>query len=131
MNRSLLTILVVDDEPLVRQVLEVMLERDGYTALSVRDVKTALDTMRAATVDLAIVDVSTADPRAVAGIAEMRRQFPWVKVIAMSGAFGTYLPAPSTLRVTSCLAKPIRPESLRDAVDSALVGHTLPLIGAS
>ena len=45
MDRSLVTILVVDEEILVRRVLETLLERDGFSVLSTRNVSTALQLM--------------------------------------------------------------------------------------
>ena len=51
------TVLVVDDEPIVREVVVRYLERDGYPTLEAGDGDAARDARRAATPDLVVLDV--------------------------------------------------------------------------
>ena len=69
--------------------------------------------MTAATVDLVLIELPTHSRHEVEQIAELRRQFPEVKVVVMSGFFGATPPPASRLRAHACIAKPIQPEMLR------------------
>jgi CheY-like chemotaxis protein len=129
MDRSLVTILIIDESVMVRRVLETLLEREGFSVLSVHSVPTAVQTMKAATIDLVLMDVSPSHQNAIVQTTGMRREFPDIKVIAMSGFFGGNPPSPSRLRAHACLSKPIRPEALRYSVHSLLAQHATPLPG--
>jgi len=50
-------IIVVDDEPGMREFLEIMLQKDGYSVLTAGDGKYAIDQIEKETFDLAIIDV--------------------------------------------------------------------------
>ena len=52
-----LTVLVVDDEPMVREVVTNYLERDGFTVESVADGHDAIERFRSTTPDLVVLDV--------------------------------------------------------------------------
>ena len=116
MDRSLVTILVIDESVMVRRVLETLLERDGFSVLSVRQRADGHSD------DEGCHDRSGADGcfrrtdrNEIVQTTEMRREFPDIKVIAMSGFFGANPPLPSRLRAHACLSKPIRPEALRNS----------------
>jgi len=119
MDSSLVTILVVDEEILVRRVLETLLERDGFSVLSTRNVSTALQLMKATAVDLVLVDLTRTE-RNAQHTAQIRHEFPNVKVVVMSAFFGAHPPSAVRLRADACLAKPIRPEVLRQTVQGLL-----------
>ncbi|MBZ0303951.1 MAG: response regulator transcription factor [Anaerolineae bacterium] len=51
------TILVVDDEPTIREVVRRYLERDGYKVQEAADGDTALDLLRAQAPDLMVLDI--------------------------------------------------------------------------
>jgi twitching motility two-component system response regulator PilH len=129
MDRSLITILIIDESVMVRRVLETLLERDGFSVLSAYSVPTAVQTMKAVTIDLVLMDVSPSHRNALVQTTEMRREFPDIKVIAMSGFFGGNPPLPSRLQAHACLSKPIRPDALRNSVYSLLAQHATPLPG--
>jgi two-component system response regulator PilR (NtrC family) len=54
---ELSTILVVDDEPGMREFLEIMLQKDGYNVETAPDVSEAIDKIEEKLFDLAIVDI--------------------------------------------------------------------------
>jgi DNA-binding NtrC family response regulator len=128
MDRSLVTILVVDEDIMVRRVLETLIERDGFSVLSTRNAHTALQMMKAATIDLVLMDLPRRDQNNVEHTAGIRHQFPDVKVVVMSGFFGANTPPASWLRAHACLAKPIRPEILSQTVQALLCQHAIPLV---
>ena len=53
------TILVVDDQPQVRRLLRLVLDRDGYSVIEAEDESTAIDAIRRhpEPVDMALVDI--------------------------------------------------------------------------
>lgn len=51
------SVLVVDDEPMVREVVQTYLERDGFDVTAVEDGRMALEFMKANDPDLVILDV--------------------------------------------------------------------------
>ncbi|MGY0693967.1 response regulator transcription factor [Virgibacillus sp. FSP13] len=54
---SLITILVVDDDPHIRELLRFYLQREGYQTIETVDGKEALDKLETENIHLAIVDV--------------------------------------------------------------------------
>jgi DNA-binding NtrC family response regulator len=129
MELSLVTILVIDESIMVRSVLETLLAREGFSVLSTRSVGIGLQMMKAATVDLVLMEMPTSGPEEVEQIADMRRQFPEVKVVVMSGFFGAAPPPASRLRAHACIAKPVQPELLRQTVHWLLDRHSVQLLG--
>ena len=59
MELSFVTILVIDENIMVRSVLETLLEREGFSVLSTRSVSVGLQLMKAATVDLVLIELAT------------------------------------------------------------------------
>lgn len=51
------TVLVVDDDPVIRRLLEVNLEMEGYDVVQAGDGQEALDAMRSTDVALVLLDV--------------------------------------------------------------------------
>ena len=124
-----MTILVIDENIMVRSVLETLLEREGFSVLSTRSVSIGLQMMKAAAVDLVLIEMPTQSWHEVEEIGEVRRQFPDVKVVVMSGFFGATPPPATRLRAHACLAKPIQPENLRQTVRWLLDRHATQLLG--
>jgi DNA-binding NtrC family response regulator len=129
MELSLVTILVIDENIMVRSVLETLLEREGFSVLSTRSLGVGLQMMKAAAVDLVLIEMPTHSRHEVEQIAELRREFPDVKVVVMSGFFGATPPPASRLRAHACIAKPVQPEMLRQTVHWLLDQHSIQLLG--
>ena len=122
MDPSLFTILVVDDEPLVRYTLEAALRQNGYQVLQAGDGDEALDVLAAARVDLVLTDLVMPRREGIETIIEIRRRFPRVKVIALSGVFGgIYLQMARQLGADAALSKPVRGDVLRHTVGALLM----------
>ena len=118
---SSVTILVVDDEVLVRHTLEVGLRRNGYRVLQAGDGDEALDVLGSIPVDLVVTDLAMPRREGLETIIEIRRRFPHVRVIALSGVFGgLYLEMARQLGGAAALAKPVAIDVLRQTVDAVL-----------
>jgi len=66
-------VLLVDDEPMVREVVGQYLQRDGVLVHEVADGAAALDWLRANTPDLVVLDVMLPEVDGLAVLAEIRR----------------------------------------------------------
>ena len=117
-------VLIVDDEPAVRQTVREILEEEGHAVIEAPDGKAGLWLFRETRPDLAIVDLFMPEKEGIETIVDMRAANPDAKIIAMSGGgrFGTtgLLDGVTDLGATATLAKPFRREGLLAAVARAM-----------
>ena len=78
-------ILVIDDDIQVRQMLRQMLERQGYEVADAPDGKEGMKLFLQTPTDLIITDIIMPEKEGVETIIELRRDFPDVNIIAISG----------------------------------------------
>ena len=78
-------ILIIDDEDQARNMLSLALERAGHEVVSARDGNEGLQLYHTTLVDLIITDILMPEKEGLETIIELRREFPNVKIIAMSG----------------------------------------------
>jgi len=78
-------ILLIDDDAPVRRTLRKMLERQGYEVEEAPDGKAGLTLYQENPADLIITDLIMPEMEGIETIMELRRRFPDVKIIAMSG----------------------------------------------
>jgi CheY-like chemotaxis protein len=123
-------ILVIDDEPLVREALQRVLASSTVSVIGAADAGTGLATLRESPVDLVIVDVVLPGMDGVAAVKEIRRYHPEVRIIAISGGgnFGltayrpeaistiAYLAACTSAGADATLAKPFETAELRSLI---------------
>ncbi|MEQ9172271.1 MAG: response regulator [Rhodospirillales bacterium] len=123
-------VLVVDDEPDLRDIAETMLNDLGYTTISARDgreAQTILEKGQGAEIDLVLSDVIM--PGGIDGfeLAEwIRESRPGVKVLLTSGFTGKLAGRnadPALIR--SIVKKPYSKKSLARAIKAALA-HNMP-----
>jgi len=81
------TILVVEDQPLLRELAQVMLEQDGYAVLSAENPGKALEMAQAhgATIHLLLTDVVLPGMNGRALAENIKNTRPEVKVLFVSG----------------------------------------------
>ena len=79
------TILVVDDEPGIREVLQGILEDEGYTVLLAEDGPSGLDVVAENRVDLVLLDVWLPNMGGMDVLARLREDRPDLQVIIISG----------------------------------------------
>ncbi|MEX2156436.1 MAG: response regulator [Gemmatimonadales bacterium] len=78
-------ILVIDDDGQVRGAIRRILERAGHTVLDVADGEAGIRVYRERPTDLIITDIFMPERDGIETIQELRREFPGVKIIAISG----------------------------------------------
>lgn len=112
-EKSKRRILVVDDDEGVRDVIRSMLESAGYAVLLAENGKEAMKLLKTQRADLILTDLVMPEQEGIETIKALRLEYPDVKVIAMSGAFGgDYLRIASYLGAHATLAKPIQMDAL-------------------
>jgi len=118
------SILLVDDEPLLRQNLSRFLEMLGHDVLVAANGKEALSVIEDSPVDLVVTDVNMPDMDGLELINALRGRTPPLPIIVMSGG-GRFdksmlLQSATVLGAVVSLAKPFSLEELKGAVEGAL-----------
>ena len=119
------SILVADDEEQVRQLIRETLEQAGYHVTEARDGREALQQYRLAQADVVIMDILMPDQDGLETTATLRREFPNVKVIAITGGSDmigilNFLDVAKTLGARRTLQKPFDMKTLLDTVQAEL-----------
>lgn len=110
-------ILVVDDDPKVRDVIGAMLESAGYEVSLAKNGRDAVNMVQERPFTAILTDLVMPEQEGIETIKHIREHYPGIKIIAMSGAFGgDYLRIASYLGAHSTLAKPINLQVLLDTV---------------
>jgi CheY-like chemotaxis protein len=111
-------VLVIDNDPQVRELFCAMLASDGYTAAGVTSYPEAIAYLHKGTVDLALTDGFTA--LGLAGVSALRRLFPSLRLLVMSGSVSDHASIPFSSRVLSILPKPCPARMLLSVVRGVL-----------
>src|ERR1700685_1813842 len=82
------TILIVEDEPKMRRLLELNLAEDGMTTLSAGDAEAGLKLLRVNSVDLVVTDLKLPGMNGLEFLQTIKRQNAAIPVVVMT-AFGT------------------------------------------
>jgi len=78
-------ILVIDDNDEIRDLIREILESAGYEVVDATNGDEGIKAYRAAPTDLVITDMIMPEKEGLETMVELRREFPDVKIIAMSG----------------------------------------------
>ncbi len=141
------TVLVVDDEPGLRQMLEVVLRRDGHAVSGCADGTAALVALgRDPAIELVVSDLRMQPMDGLALLSEIRRRHPDVFVVIMT-AFAEWDTAVQAMRLGAYnfLKKPFDNLAMKTLVTRALAArehrlaakaagepmHPVHLVGAS
>lgn len=79
------TVLVIDDEPAIRDSLKLVLERAGFAVVTAADGNSGLAAFRSRDTDVVIVDVIMPQSDGIAVIGRLRDSFPGARIIAITG----------------------------------------------
>ena len=117
-------ILVIDDEPDTRAVLDLILKSAGYEVILAADGREGMMRHRTSPADLVVTDLYMPGQEGLETIRELRTCFPEVAIIAMSGraAALTMLSVAQKFGAVAVLHKPFTAYELLAAVAKALGG---------
>ena len=128
-------ILIIDDESQIRSMLRLMLERVGYEIAEAPDGIEGIRRYRENPADLIITDLIMPNKDGIGMIIDLKKEFPKVKIIAMSGGGVNrpegYLDGAKKLGATRTLTKPIDREEMLKAVKETLKDTTAPAESSS
>lgn len=120
------SILVIDDEESIRKLLRAILEREGYRVVDAPDGKIGIGRYEESPTDLVITDLIMPEKEGIETIRDLRKKFPHVKIIAISGGgqIGPeiYLKVANGVGAVRTLEKPIDRKTLLKAVEETLQG---------
>lgn len=111
------TILVLDDDPSVRHMLEVLLQQDGHAVVAVGDVRSALAQCKVQLPDLMIVDLMLPVEDGEMFLREFGRRWRHTEVpVILLSASTARNDIARRLGVEASLSKPFFAEDLRELV---------------
>ncbi len=109
-------ILVVDDEPMIREGLKVALEIEGHRTLTASDGNEALKIVDKQKPDLIITDIIMPESDGIELICSVKESNPGIKILAISGggriSAYDHLKIAKQLGATGVLTKPFSTEEL-------------------
>lgn len=118
------TVLVVDDDDMVRRSVTDVLSTYGMKVRQAANGKTCLEQLRSDLPDLVLIDLIMPEMDGIETIIALRQEWPDLKVLAMSGGGRTrkldLLSAAGRCGATAALAKPFEPRDLLAHVASVL-----------
>lgn len=113
-------ILVIDDDEQIRNMLRILLQKEGYDVECAPEGKVALALFNHAPFNLVITDIVMPEKEGLETIMELKQQYPDVKIIAISGGGrvnpGHYLDGARALGAAFTFTKPVKLDRLLSAV---------------
>ena len=117
-------ILVIDDEAPVRALIRQTLEEEGYFIGEAADGEEGLAALQTMAAELIITDLFMPNKEGIETIRAVRKQFPQIKILAISGGgrhkLMNSLHEASRFGAHHTLAKPFTPDQLIEAVATVL-----------
>ncbi len=118
------TILVIDDEAQLRGMMRQMLENEGYVVTEAQNGEEGIRMYRQNPADIIITDIVMPEKEGIETIRELRRDFPDVKIIAVSGGGRIdpkeYLHLALKIGAAQTLKKPFKRNELLEAIRDVL-----------
>ena len=122
-RRSTRKVLVIDDNAVVRRLLHDMLTTESYDVIVAGDGNSAMEALSALSVDAVVTDLYMPGMDGLETIIELRKRYPDLKIIAMSGGSSRFsdrqadhLETARVIGADAVLKKPFQPEALIGAL---------------
>jgi DNA-binding NtrC family response regulator len=114
-------ILIAEDEDTARQVMQSVLRKQGYDAVSVPNAEQAIEILQRSPVDLIITDLHLPGASGIELVKKAKAIYPETTVVVMT-AFGTIQSAVEAMKAGAYdyLSKPVHPYELTALVTRAL-----------
>ena len=123
------TVLIVDDDPAQRRLLESVVGSQGYRTITASDGKQALDTLRSQkgdSVDLVLLDLVMPGVSGISVLEEVRPEMPGLPIVVLTanGSVTTVVQAMQA-GANDFIVKPASPERLQVSIQNALKMNVL------
>jgi CheY-like chemotaxis protein len=123
-GKSKTTILVIDDDEQIRDLLRTMLEGEGYAVVWADNGAKGVREYRQRPTDLVLCDIFMDRQEGLETIRQLHEEFPQAKIIAISGGsptvIGDFLYYAKKLGAVATLQKPLEQKSLLQIVRKVL-----------
>ena len=120
LRRSAPRILVVDDNEDLRTTIQALLQADGFEVAVAADGEAALIQNKSRPADVVVTDLFMPDKDGIETIIELKKLYPNIKIVAMSGWTSTqgsdYLQVAREIGAAVTLQKPFDPAELSRVV---------------
>jgi YesN/AraC family two-component response regulator len=116
-------ILVIDDEEQIRGLLKRLLKNKGHLVVTADNGAVGLKLLAQEVFDLVITDIFMPEKEGMETIIEIKREFPSVKILAVSGGDSQgcdYLPMARPLGADASLNKPFNNDDIIRLVEALL-----------
>lgn len=114
---------IVDDDELVRAKIAQDLKTLGFDTVELEDSRALPKVLTERPVDAVVVDLVMPDKDGVELISEIRRGWPAVRIVAISGGGrigpNLYLKIARQMGASACLVKPVAAAALAEALNAA------------
>jgi DNA-binding NtrC family response regulator len=118
------SILIVEDDDAYRRSLEQILTKSGFSTVLATNGREAIAAYDPEKIAAVVLDLIMPDIEGIETLTKLRRSFPKVKVLAISGGgqIGAkdYLDLAAKLGANATLAKPFTPEALMTELQRVL-----------
>jgi DNA-binding NtrC family response regulator len=117
-------ILVIDDQDSIRRVVRRALEQDGHEVFDASDGELGMEILESHSFDVVITDIFMPGQDGIVTLRQVRKRFPAVKVIVISGGDSTGMmdlrQDAELLGAVKSLQKPFNAREIMDLVRSVL-----------
>lgn len=120
------TILIVDDEPLIRKSLFEILRIAGFQCLMVANGEEAVEAIQKKTVDIVITDLRLPEMSGIDLLRKIKRLRPAVEVIVMTG-FGSIETAVEAMKLKAFdyITKPLHDDEIKLVIEKIIEKNAL------
>ncbi len=116
-----LDILIVDDDPLILTVVDLMVRHAGHTSRTAGDGSAALDVLADAAADIIVSDIRMPGMDGLELARLVRRDYPKIPIILMTGYLSEYSNGSATeIGIDGILKKPFKSSDLLAAISRAV-----------
>jgi len=123
-------VLVIEDDDHLRCLLRVVLERAGHIVEDAPNGMAGLKRFSTRPADIVVTDIIMPEKEGLETIIELKRDYPDVKIIAISGGGASldaqYLPSAKALGADWTIEKPFEPREVIEAVGGLLQRQAQP-----
>jgi two-component system, chemotaxis family, chemotaxis protein CheY len=113
-------VLVIEDEPDLRDIAKIVLEEDGFEVLTASDGKVGLEQALSWKPDVVLLDMGLPVMSGEEFVEAMRAQMTEPPLLIVMSAAGTISERAARLGAIGCVAKPFELDDLSAAVRQAL-----------